>query len=462
MMKFWSLPDIRAVAAQTMSNGIIRATTILLGGALVAHLITAISLPIITRLYQPQDMGTLAVFTSLLTILSVSISLRFEYAVSISEDDGEAANLLAVGAASAFLGSVILAAVMAVLPSAVYELLDSPDFVRFWWLLPPAVMIAGLYNLVQFWFVRHKAFRSIAYSRITQSAASAGAQISLGFAGIAPFGLILGVMLNSSVGSAILGAHLIKTQQPLRSISLRRMWNLFLVNSQFPKYSAPEAFINAVSVSLPIVFVAAFAGSSEAGYLMLALLVLQAPMSLLGTAMRQVYLSEAPSRFRANTLTTFTVSILGGLLKSGAGPLIAIGIVSPFVFGFLFGEAWTRSGELVTWMTPWFLLHFLVSPMSPALQVIGRQRTALALQLFGLSSRMAMVVAAGILAPRLTSEAFAVSGAIFYLPYLGIVLHSVGAKWRDLQSELRRARHLVALWVVLALLVLVAFTLVSP
>lgn len=461
MMKFWSLPNIRGVAAQTRSNRIIRATTVLLGGSVVAHLLTAISLPVITRLYQPQDMGTLAVFTSLLTILSVSISLRFEYAVSISEEEGEAANLLAVGAASAFVGSVTLTAVMAMLPHAVYKALDAPDFARFWWLLPPAVLIAGLYNLVQFWFVRQKAFRSIAYSRISQSAASAGAQISLGVAGMGPLGLILGVILNSSVGSAILGAHLIKRRRLFKIISLGRMWTLFRANSQFPKYSAPEAFINAVSVSLPVVFVAAFAGSAEAGYLMLALLVLQAPMSLLGTAMRQVYLSEAPSRFRANTLSNFTVSVLRGLLKTGAGPLLAIGIVSPFIFGFLFGEPWKRSGELVTLMTPWFLLHFLVSPMSPALQVIGRQKTAFALQLFGLILRMGMVVVAGILVPSLTSEAFAVSGAVFYFPYLLIVLHSVGARWSDLRNALRQAAHLVALWLGLALLAIAVVVLVD-
>ncbi len=74
-----------------------------------------------------------------------------------------------------------------------------------------------------------------------------------------------------------------------------------------------------------------------------------------------------------------------------------------------------------------------------ALQVTNRQRTAFVLQFVGLALRVGLVVAVGILSPRFVSEAYAISGAIFYFGYLVLLLHAVGARTGDVAREMRRA-----------------------
>ena len=69
-------------------GGFLRAVLVLVGGTAFAHAITALALPILTRLYSPADFSTLAVFSSLLSIVAVAACFRFDMKCqgSASED----------------------------------------------------------------------------------------------------------------------------------------------------------------------------------------------------------------------------------------------------------------------------------------------------------------------------------------------------------------------------------------
>ena len=150
--------------------------------------------------------------------------------------------------------------------------------------------------------------------------------------------------------------------------------------------------------------------------------VIQAPMSLLGAATAQIYASRAPERSRKGELYPATIETLRSLAWVGVPPIVAIGLLSPFVFPYLFGEQWSRSGLLVLWMTPWFLFQFLASPISMSLHIVGQHRLAMMLQLGGLVLRTAAVLIAWKTAQGYLSEYYALSGAVFYSLLLGFGL----------------------------------------
>jgi hypothetical protein len=72
-----------------------------------------------------------------------------------------------------------------------------------------------------------------------------------------------------------------------------------------------------------------------------------------------------------------------------------------------------------------FILQFLVSPISMALHVTGNQKTALFLQLSGLVFRLGVVWVASRFALNSVSEAYAISGFVFYSIYLLVVLQTI-------------------------------------
>ena len=431
---------IRARIATLFQNTIMRSIGVLVSGTATAHLITALALPVSTRLYSPSDFSVAATFSSLLGILAVASCLRFEIAIPLPEKDQDAANLFALSVTSALCTALLLAVIVAVLPRAALAAIGFAGLTPYLWLMPLAVLASGLYLAMEMWFIRRKGFRMIASSRIGQALAAATGNLSLGAAGFTPLGLIVGQMLNYGVGSATLGTRAIRRDGALlRRVTPRDMAAAFRSFSRFPRYSIWEALANSASVNAPILLIAALALGPEPGYLILAMFLLQVPMTLFGGAVSQVYLSGASEALREGRFDAYTLGIIEGLLRAAIAPMLILAIASPAAFGLVFGGDWVRSGELVSWMMPWFLMQLLSSPVSSALHVLGRQRIAMLLQFGGFTLRCGSVLLAAAAWRGFISETYAISGFVFYTTYVVVVLRTVGLKVSDLRRPIRQA-----------------------
>jgi len=441
---------------------VIRSIGVLVGGAVVAHGITMLAMPVNTRLYTPEDFTVLSVFSSLTLILTPIACLRFDAAIVMPASEHDAANLLVVALLANAAVSTLLVVVMLALPDSAYRLLNVSALMPYLWLIPPTVFIAGAYGALQAWYLRERRFAAIARSRAGQSAVAAGTQITLGYSGVGPLGLILGQALNYGVGFVtLLGGMLVRHRSALGTVNWSQMAAVFRTYDRFPRYSVWEALANGLSNSAPLVIIAAMASGPEAGYLALSLFVLQAPLALLGNAIGQVYLSGAPQAHREGRLDTYTAETLIGLMRAGSGPLLFAAIASPALFGLVFGTSWERSGVLVAWMAPWFFLQFLASPICNALHVSGHQKTMMIFHLFGVVVRVGSVLIAGMVAKDVISEVWAVSGWVFYAAYLWTILHVVDLPAITVVKGVRRAASSIALGLAAGLVAIAAAWLFS-
>ncbi|MDC4533125.1 polysaccharide biosynthesis protein, partial [Acinetobacter baumannii] len=75
-------------------GGFLKAVSVLVGGTAFAQLVGLICLPILTRLYSPEDYAVLGIYVAIVSILSVIACLRLEIAIPIPEKDAEAKSLL--------------------------------------------------------------------------------------------------------------------------------------------------------------------------------------------------------------------------------------------------------------------------------------------------------------------------------------------------------------------------------
>jgi O-antigen/teichoic acid export membrane protein len=429
------------------TDGILRSVGILVGGSAISQGIVVAALPIVTRLYTPSDFSVLAVFMSLLSIICVAACLRFDIAIPIPQTDSDAINILGLALLSTVLVSSLVAICILAGAAQIAGWFNQPKLQPYLWLLPLGVLLAGAYSALQFWFVRKKEFSAIARNRIGQSFACVCTQLGFAWFGWIPVGLLLGQLLNSGAGCIGLASRLARRDRALlQYVDWSQMSLLWSKYSRFPKYSTFEALSNTAATYIPIVMIAATATRPEAGYLVLAMAAVQAPMALFGGAIAQVYLSRAPDEYRAGKLNAFTIGMVGNLLKGGVGPLIFVGIAAPSFFPLIFGRDWYRAGVLVAWMTPWSIMQFVSVPVSMALHVTGNQRVALLLQLSGLLIRGASVYWASLVLRDFVSEAYALSGFIFYGAYLLVVLRVVSAGTTDLVGELKKALATMAVW----------------
>lgn len=382
-------------------------------GTLSGRLISIAVLPILTRLYSPDDFAILATYLAVLGTIAVAACLRMDVAIPMAESDDDAVNLLALALAA--LGTIVLIVTLLVLamPATLADWLGNPAIAPHLWLIPVGIGLAGVYSAFQYWTTRMRRFGHIARTRVTQSALGAITMLSLGWAGLAPFGLLLGNAFSMGAGGLGLAAGAARSEgAKARLVSLANMGAALRRNYRYPLYSTPDSLLNIAGVQIPVLIIAATAGT-EAGFLLLAMQLMTAPMALLGSSISQVYISRAPEALREGRLKVQTLSIMRRLALMGFTPLVLAAVLAPPFVPYVFGAEWARTGGIIAWMIPWITLQFIASPVSMVMFVTGRQRSMLVLTALGFTIRTGGVWFATQKGyPPV--ETFAVLSAIFY------------------------------------------------
>lgn len=409
------------------SISFLKSIAILAGGSAAAQLIAMMAIPILTRLYSPDDFSVLAVYTSIFGIISVAACLGFDFAVPLPSVEKDAIGLMVLAIISVCVVTAVTTIIVYSIPQTLVKSYGLEDYL---WMFPVGVFFAGTYNALQSLSVRYSQFTNISSTRLKQSSWVAASQIGMGYSTSSAFGLLLGQVINGLIGTLYL-LKLVKLKYNPRQIGYNRLLYLLKKYKKFPQFTSLETLTNSAGVQIPVLIIATYAAGAEAGFLILAMRVMQTPLGLLGRAVSQVYLSKAPEENRNNNLGAFTEQVLVGLTKAGVGPLLFAGITAPLLFPLVFGANWSKAGELVTWMTPWFVFQFLASPISMLMHIKNQQKLMLLITVGGLFVRAGTVLLTAFFANNYLSEAYATSSAIFYVCCLIIFSGFVGIKATD-------------------------------
>lgn len=411
---------------RAVKSAFVKSALTLASGTIIAQLLALMAMPLLTRLYSPGDFSLLAIYMSISSIVSVVACLRFDIAIALPSCDREAVSLLVISLMLSLLTSLAALSIFTIWSFEIEDILNSRGLIEYFWLIPLTIFFASSYSALRYWSGRKLKFKSIAVNQIVQVGGGAGTQSISGLIGLTPAGLLFGHMVYSALGVIGLGfrtAGEIKNQ--VKKIKLQDLAKAAAAYKKFPQYSTFEALLNTAAIELPLILIAALVAGPEVGFLMLVMRIMGAPLQLVGQAVGQVYLAKAADAHRKKILKELTLTVVGGLAKVGAIPILLLSVVAPQGFAIVFGEEWFRAGELAMWLAPWFILQLLVSPVSMALHVIGRQYIALYLQFFGAVVRIGSVLLAAELLQGSVPEVYAVSGALFYAIYLFVVLHQV-------------------------------------
>ena len=425
-----------------------RSVGILVGGTAIAQAIGVMALPLITRLYTPEDFSLLAVFSSFVTIVSVAACLRLEIAIPLPEQDEDAINLLALSLFFCSLAAGLTGLIVLLFPNQITSIIRQPELKEYLWLIPLGVWLTSSYSAAQFWATRKKRFVAVAKTRMTQTIGSISIQVIYWLVtGAGSLGLLLGQTVYCGAGTlGLLKASWREDKTLIKKISFLEMRKNFKNYKNFPKYSTLEGFANSAATDIPILIIGSIIAGPEAGFLFLAMKIMVIPLGLIGRAIANVYFAHASEKHRKNELTSFTISTLDGLIKSGVGPLIFIGTLSPTIAPIVFGDEWRRAGEVILLLTPWFILQYISSPISSALHVTQNQKKAMVLQIAGVAIRVGATLFAALKAPSHIVEFYAISSALFYAIYFHIVCSSLKISSKDLNQLITKNFSTVLIW----------------
>jgi len=342
-----------------LNNPLYRGVLVLGSGTAVAQLIGIITAPIITRLYTPSDLGVLAVYSSILAIVGIGATLRYEFAYALPKENDDAINLFGLCLILLCITTTGFTLILLFGRDLLFNTFDLSSIEQYIWFLLIGFFGMGLYTMLNYWAIRQRDYGRITYTKINQGAGGSVCKILLGILSFGPVGLIIGHIVSQIAGITTLARAMWKKERDnLKAISWSRMKSVAKTYRSFPVFNFPASIVNTMSLQLPPLMLLALYDSEVVGFYALANMLVVLPGSLISGSMGQAYLGEASKmvRERSRELRSLYVRTLKHLTAI-AVPLIGIpALCAPFVVPFIFGGVWAEAG--------WFCLPL-------ALAVIG-------------------------------------------------------------------------------------------
>jgi len=399
----------------------IRSVSLLAGGTAIAQAIAVLAAPVLTRLYRAEDFGYLQIYMSVMAFAVVAVTLRFDQAVFLPEQDSVAANVLVVALASVFGFTASSACVLFFLNKA--QLWNNDKTLQpFLWLVPIAMCGAGVYQSLSAWALRQKGYSRVSGTKITQVGSQIGTQIFSGIFYSGPLGLIVGDAIGRFAGSLSLAKFAWnRSSAVFRAVRLPACWAAAVRYKRFPLLSSSAALIGVAASAVPPLLIASFYGAKTLGWFALGDRVLGAPSILIGQAISQVYSVDAAS------LNATQPAKLHSLFLKAAKRLALIGLVpyslflifAPSAFSFVFGGQWREAGEYARILALMHYAGFIVWPLTPTLNLLEQQVWQFAWD----SGRMVFTLASLWVVSRFGGSARVAVGAFGFTMLLGYVCH---------------------------------------
>ena len=188
-------PIMKSFMSQIWHSASARNVGKLLSANIIAQAIGLLVYPILTRLYSPEDFGLLNLFCSIGGVLILLAPLEWYNAIVLPERDEDARPVVHISLLAIAAMTVLL---VFSLPFAepIAALFKSPDLAVYWWLLPIYVLLMSVWNVLNHWYIRRKAYGRISGYQVSQSLFSAGYKTGFGWLGFLNGGLIWSSILS--------------------------------------------------------------------------------------------------------------------------------------------------------------------------------------------------------------------------------------------------------------------------
>ena len=186
---------------KTQKSTFLKSVFTLMTGTTIAQAIPIIASPILTRIYTPEDFGLLALYLSIVSIVGVGITARYELAIMLPKKNKDALNLVVLSIFVSLVISVIVFILVLVSGKSFASILGNELIYPWLYFVPFSLLLTGVYQSFNYWSNRNKKYRRLATNRVVQSTTTAGVNLGIGIIKKGPYGLILGNIISQTTST---------------------------------------------------------------------------------------------------------------------------------------------------------------------------------------------------------------------------------------------------------------------
>jgi lipopolysaccharide exporter len=342
--------------------------------------------PLLTRLFTPQDFATFEQYFMLLTVISVVVTGKYEFAIMHPDNKEDARHVAALATRVAILSCGVLLLLLLFFAYPLADLFSNPSLAPWLWTLPAAVFLLALFNIINYWFSRKKQYQVAATSKLLYSATGEPIKVLAGYFQSGYSGLIAGTIAGNFF-AAIYSWIQFRKSEPLGFDQLSKSKLTLLANEHknYPVFAVPAAILNNLAQWAHVAVFVFFYGEKALipiGLIALSRRIFFNPLGILSTSYGQVFYQRISEIKDASELKNYYTknfirfTALAGIL------VFIVQLLPENTLGFIFGEAWFDALKYLRILSYWYALNFVIGTLSFIIYRLGLQWYTLAIDAF--------------------------------------------------------------------------------
>ncbi|MDD2229556.1 MAG: oligosaccharide flippase family protein [Candidatus Cloacimonetes bacterium] len=359
-------------------------------GPLIATILGFLAEPWISRAWGPMVFGIGAYYTSIITMVSGLMFLRYDFAIVQAKTRREAHSLLAL--------CIIVMLLMLVIVAPLYKYIgklaqDDFPFERYGAIMFLSAAFASLATLLRFWYSGKKKFIAISGSLILSSVSNTSLLLVYGALGKVSEGnmIFIRVFSNILVTIVLIIPYFRKDLWiTLRCVSVKSIASAAKMFRRYPLYEYWGYAANLASLTIPVILITRYWGQDTTGLYAKALSILQMMVLFIGNSVNRVLHKEAADIInRKESPARLLSQTCRGLIKFSIFPTLFLVLLAPELFSVLLGSQWRLSGVFSQYLSVWTFTAILSNAMLPMFGILNKQ---LQLSVFTISTLIVRVI----------------------------------------------------------------------
>jgi len=404
-----------------LKNDFVRNVLTLLSWNSLAQLITLVSIPILTRIYTPEEFGLVALFIGMVNVFAVASNGQYDLAIVLPKRTGQTFHLLVGSVFLALIFSIITLFIVVVFFDKLSGLFEADVYKKIIWLLPLAVFLVASHKSLSSWYNRSRAYRIIGVNRLIQNTGQTGVRLGRNFFSNGHWGLVMGFFAGEVISCGVMVIQILKKEfWRFKYLSIKSIIKSFREYLNFPLFLMPMGILNSFSTYLLVFALSLVTSSAMVGHYERAWRVINFPLSLISASFGSVFyekMNRTSNRCKFYLLSYFGNLVLALLI------LFPIAIWGEEIFSFVLGPEWVIAGRIARIILPLTIFSFATECISTIFSVLKKNQLLLVWQIAYLAFAIGWIVFASKFDVYLLLKVYSIGGAFMYvlLAFIGFI-----------------------------------------
>lgn len=378
---------------RVLNSSFLKFTSIVFTGNLLAQVIIFVAFVLFARYFEQADIGIYTVFISVVTLLSIPATGRYELAIMLPKEKKDASSLLILSVSLAALFSVFLFAFIYVFSITAYfpKLQQIRDVLE---LLPLGIFLMASFQSFIVFYNKLHTFKLNALLKVVQALGMLSVSFFIALQNeFSAKSLVLGWIISQGIVFVIYAIFFLMSYE---KDTLKNILELMRAYKRYPTISLASNVVNTFSAELPNYFIPAFWGASVQTLYAYSARVAAVPFNFIGSSVGQVFYSvsnqlavENPKELlpylkkTCKLLFLFSITIFS----------IAI-VLSDYLFPLFFGQDYVAAVPYFKYLAVAAIFVFVQSPVSVISDVVNRLKPPFVFTVCSVSIKISVLLLA--------------------------------------------------------------------